>query len=58
MALQQVAVIDGYGENSEVSLSFSDENGEEIFGIGWPDDWPDSVSTKFLRSQGYIVITA
>jgi len=55
---RKVAVIDGQGENAEISLNWRDEDGEDFGEIQWPDDWPEWVSVDFLKGQGYQVITA
>lgn len=52
-----VAVIDGYGENKTINL-YLEYDGDIMQEIRWPDDWPERVSSSFLRQKGFRVETA
>ena len=52
-----VAVIDGYGENKIIHL-YLEYDGDIMQELRWPDDWPEKVSSSFLRQKGFRVETA
>lgn len=54
---QKVAVFDGQGESATVGLYLEDVNGE-IEELPWPDDWPQWVTSDFLKSQGFRIEVA
>lgn len=53
-----VAVIDGSGSTSTVGLYVEDSGGETVAMLKWPDSWPRTASSEFLRQSGFDVYTA
>ena len=54
---RKIAVIDGCGDYATVGLY--QENSEDDFEeLGWPQDWPERVTGKFLSEKGFEVVIA
>ena len=55
--VRRVAVVDGMGSSAEVGLYEELQNGD-CNDLPWPEEWPNWVTTDFLKNQGFEVISA
>ena len=55
---KRVAVFDGKGESSSVSLYWEDLDTADVEEIPWPEDFPSWVTRAFLESRGFECIRA
>ena len=52
-----VAVFDGPIKKAEISL-WLEYDGDSLEQIPWPDDWPERVTTQFVKDSGFEIVRA